>query len=236
MSFVESVVSRQHVGYGGAYKYPDPYSNAATLTFGICCGHPFRNGNKRTALVAMLAHLERSGLVLSDVRQRDLYNMIKAVAKHQLGVRSDPRKKSREYTPREADDEVRAIGDWIQRHSRKLERGERRITYRQLRGVLGRFGYYLDNPKNNSIGIYRDEEVRRGLLKTKRVIEPKRIGAIKYPGDNKVVGFKLIKDVRRMCWLDENHGCDTASFYDGADVLDVFVNEYRTVLTKLAKE
>src|SRR4051794_23296475 len=82
---LESAVLRQQVGYGGKLKYPDPYENAATLTFGICCGHPFNNGNKRTALVAMLAHLDANGHAVFGMNQMDLYRMIKAVATHDLG-------------------------------------------------------------------------------------------------------------------------------------------------------
>jgi death-on-curing protein len=65
---LESVVARQEVGLGDVLKYPDAWSSAATLTFGICCGHPFHNGDKRTALVAMLAHLERNELTIAGVR------------------------------------------------------------------------------------------------------------------------------------------------------------------------
>src|SRR5262249_14431063 len=55
---LESAVARQRVGFGPFLKYSDPFDNAATLTFGVCCNHAFHNGNKRTALVSMLAHLD----------------------------------------------------------------------------------------------------------------------------------------------------------------------------------
>lgn len=233
---LSSVVARQHVGFGSYTKYSDPIENAATLTFGICCGHPFNNGNKRTALIAMLAHLDRNGFTLFGVKQKELYDMIKAVAQHRLGVRADPRKKDRGYTPREVDDEVRAIAAWIRRSARPLRRGEHLITYRELRRLLADRGFILDKPKNNSIGIYREIEVKRGLLKNKIRLEQKHIGTIPYPGDGKVVGHKLIKQVRRACHLDEAHGCDTSAFYDGTDVIDAFVNEYRSILARLARE
>jgi death-on-curing protein len=64
-SLLESAVSRQHSGFGLFRKYKDPIPNAATLGFGICCDHPFHNGNKRTALVSMLAHLDKNHLALN---------------------------------------------------------------------------------------------------------------------------------------------------------------------------
>jgi death-on-curing protein len=234
---LESAVSRQMVGIGEHLKYSDPLSNAATLTFGLCCGHPFHNGNKRTALVAMLAHLERNGFTLSGTKQRDLYTMIKAVASHSLGTRVDSRKKRRDaYTKRQTDTEVAEIARWLERHTRKIERGERHITYRQLRQIVSRFGFFLEHPKGNSIGVYREVNVKRGLLKTKSVLEKKRIGAIGYPGEKKVVPMKILKQVRRMCELDDASGCDAAGFYEGADIADAFIVEYQSILAKLASE
>lgn len=232
---LESAVYRQHVGYGGEFKYADPYENAATLTFGLCCGHVFNNGNKRTALVAMLAHLDANGHSVFGINQKELYTMMKAVATHTLGVRVPRRRKPREYTRREADAEVAAIAAWLKRRARKVKRGERRITYRQLRQLLAPHGYYLDKPKGNSIGVYRTVQRRRGPLR-KKVEEPKHIHTIGYPGDNKVMGISEIKRVRRICRLDEASGCDTQSFYEGADMIEPFINEYRSVLSRLAKE
>src|SRR4030095_6384084 len=59
---LESTVARQNTGYGEYQKYGTALLSAATLTYGICCNHPFHNGNKRTALVSMLCHLDRNNL------------------------------------------------------------------------------------------------------------------------------------------------------------------------------
>lgn len=233
---LESVVHRQHVGIADTLKYPDPLTNAASLTFGICCGHPFHNANKRTALVSMLAHLERNQLTIFGVRKRELYNMIKQVANHEFGARHPPRGRSRTYTERGADDEVMAIASWLGRYARKFRRGEHTVTYKQLRRLLAARGLVMANPNNNAIGVYRQVEVRRGLFKNKKRDELKHIATISYPGENKVVGVRAIKEVRRKCQLDEAHGVDSTAFYDGADVVDVFINEYRDILSKLARQ
>jgi hypothetical protein len=54
MALVESAVGRQMTSLGGVLKYPEPIGNVATVAFGLCCDHPFHNGNKRTALVSLL--------------------------------------------------------------------------------------------------------------------------------------------------------------------------------------
>lgn len=234
-ALLDSAVHRQHVGFGGTIKYPDAYHNAATLTFGLCCNHPFNNGNKRTALVAMLAHLEANNYSVFGINQRDLYAMIKDVATHSLGIRVPRRRKNRDYSPREADDEVAEIAKWLQPRARKIHRGEQRITYKQLGQILERHGYRLAKPKSNSMGIHKEVTVRKGPL-LKKTKTWKRIGSIGYPSGGKIVGMKEIKYARRVCQLDEPNGCDTESFYEGADKIEPFINAYRTVLTRLSRE
>lgn len=234
---LESAVSRQAVGFGNVLKHSDPLSNAATLTFGLCCNHPFHNGNKRTALVAMLAHLDKNGLTITGVNQKDLYAMIKSVATHSLGLRIDPKRKRKAYayTKRDADEEVAEIAKWLNARSRKIERGERQITFRQLRRLLQNRGLGVKSMKSGKAAIYRTETVRKGVLR-KRVEVDKRVTIIGWPNDGQVIGIRELKRVRRVLQLDEEHGCDTSSFYDGADVIETFINEYRNVLRKLAKE
>lgn len=233
---LESVVSRQHVGFGDVMKHPNALANAATLTFGLCCGHPFHNGNKRTALVAMLAHLDANGLTIFGVAEKQLYNMIKAVAEHELGIRPDPRKrKDRRYTRREADAEVEAIAAWLKRYARKYQRGERPLTYKQLRRVLKALDLEMANPKGNAIGVYRDVERKKPITR-KVVVDRKHVATIPYPGENRVVGERVIKDIRKMCKLDAAHGYDTAAFYDAEDIVDVFIDKYRTILSRLARQ
>jgi death-on-curing protein len=235
MDLLESAVARQQVGMQHTLKYATATSCAATLTFGVCNNHPFHNGNKRTALVAMLAHLDANNMCLYDVRQNELYKMIKGVASHTLGERPQRRGAPKPPKRRPADDEVSAIQQWLDEYAKKVDRSERRVTYRQLRTLLKPYGYYLDNPKNNSIGVYRDEPTRKGLLR-KQTTVPKRIGTISYPGDTKIVGLSKMRQVRRMCRLTDEDGVHAAAFYEEADVLDVFINEYRAVLNRLSNE
>src|SRR5205823_1027572 len=79
IGLLESAVNRQHSGHGQTLKYPDSLGNAATLAFGICCDHPFVNGNKRTALVATLVHLDKNNLCLHDTSQSDLYRLMLSI-------------------------------------------------------------------------------------------------------------------------------------------------------------
>jgi len=85
---LESAVSRQWVGHDGILKYPDPIDNAATLLYGICCDHPFHNGNKRTALATLNILLERSGYMLvsndEDLLNAEVEAMLLDVVEHRI--------------------------------------------------------------------------------------------------------------------------------------------------------
>ena len=233
---LESAVYRQHIGFGGNLKFGDTYANAATLAFGLCCNHPFNNGNKRTALVAMLAHLDANGHSVFGINQNDLYSMIKDVATHTLSLgRVPPRRKNQEYPPAEADGEVKAIAEWLEPRARKIRRGEQQITYRQLGPLLARHGFKVEKIKSNYAGIFKEVK-RRKIPFGKQTTQWHRIAKIGYPGEGRLVGMREIKYIRKECGLDEPNGCDTDSFYEGADKIEPFINGYRKVLSRLSKE
>lgn len=95
-ALLESAVGRQWTSLNGGLKYPHPVDNAATLLFGICCDHPFHNGNNRTALVAMLVHLDRNQHTLFNTSQNELYDLMIDVAGHTLSTRSAKREKAKD--------------------------------------------------------------------------------------------------------------------------------------------
>jgi death-on-curing family protein len=80
VNLLESAIYRQYVGNGITLKYATPIYNAAMLGYGLCNDHPFYNGNKRTALVSILAHLDKNKLSLWQVSQDQLYDFMISVA------------------------------------------------------------------------------------------------------------------------------------------------------------
>ena len=234
-ALLESAVGRQLTSGGGILKYPQPVDNAASLAFGLCNDHPFHNGNKRTALVAMLVHLDRNHLSLDRTSQDDLYTMILSVATHSIGLPSPRRGHQRPSPRRNADEEVREIANWIRQRVRKVKRGERQITFRELRKILERFDYSLADPHDNTIHVVRHVWVTKGLIKRQRVKVAKRIGTIGYRDEGTLVAMKDIKTVRTICGLREEDGVPSDTFYESGAVVDSFVNRYRTVLRRLAR-
>jgi hypothetical protein len=172
------------------------------------------------------------------VKQSELYDLMLSLAKYELTTEYVPARLRRRLGPRrfDAEHQVWELTDWLAGRVTAVKRGERRITYRQLRQILKHHGFSLGAVRSgNMVEVYREETKRKGLLKRETVVKPKMIGRIGYHSEGEEVATKVIKQLRRMCQLTEEDGVDTNAFYEGADVIDTFVNRYRTVLRRLAK-
>jgi death-on-curing family protein len=236
-NLLESAVARQHTEFGGVAKYTSPIDLAATLTFGLCSNHPFHNGNKRTALVAMLVHLDKNNLTLAGCPQDDLFKMIIALADHRIGEVA-PRRVVKEAFKKRADFEVSALSAWIAERAKKPRRGERQITYRELRRILRGFGFELDVPasgRGNQRDVVRIESAKSVLPWRGPKEVRKRIGSIGYHDEGTFVLLNDMKKIRELCRLREDDGCDSDAFYGSAAIIDAFVNRYRNILRRLAR-
>jgi death-on-curing family protein len=236
LNLLESAVSRQHVGFGGREKYRTAYAAAATLTYGVCNNHSFHNGNKRTALVAMLAHLDKNDLSFGSVPQADLYKMIIALADHRIVSLV---KGGKAPAKTDADEDVAALTAWLEKRAKKPQRGEKQITYRELRRILNRFDFDLAVPasgKGNHRDLIKRETRTTGLLRKRTEAIEKRIGSIGYRDEGTFVALGDLKRVRMICGLRVEDGVDSGRFYDDDAVIDSFISRYRTILRKLARK
>jgi death-on-curing family protein len=224
-----SAVSRQHSGLGGVLKYPDAIHNAATLAFGLCRDHPFHNGNKRTALVALLVHLEKNHISIAGTPDAELFDLMLNIATREV-VKEIKSHHSHNYPG--ADEEVEAIAEWIKKRAKSLNRGERLVTYKQLRKILSGFNYELDNPYGNAIQVYKLIE-ERSLFRKPR-LSRKHVGTIPYPRESVLISIENIKFIRKLCRLREEDGVDSDAFYEDGATIDTFINQHRKILQRLA--
>lgn len=79
MGLLESAVHAPFQTFAGQDLYPDVYTKAGRLCFGITKDHPFVDGNKRTAVHAMLVYLAVNSIEL-EYDDRDLEKTIIAVS------------------------------------------------------------------------------------------------------------------------------------------------------------
>jgi prophage maintenance system killer protein len=225
-----SAVARQHTANGSILKYGSAQASAAALAYGLCCNHPFHNGNKRTALVAMLVHLDRNRLILrNDTTQSHVHELILKVAKREMA----PPKKGGRVDP---DEEVAELELWIRRKATREERWERHVSGRQLRQILRKFDLHLGDVHSNTIDVIRyvEERPRWGIGKTK--VRAQRICCIGWHDEGSPIAQRDIRSVRRLANLTEDDGVDARAFYGDDGVVDSYVNYYRKILKKLARQ
>lgn len=192
--------------------------------FGICHNHPFHNGNKRTALMAGVMHLDFNGYCIVGATNDQLYDLMLNIAKHD--VVSRPKLKTSKVR---VEDEVRAITDWLRNKSRKTQKGERQINFGELYKILSGFGYRLGDKRHNMVELLKEQ---RGFLGGKSWNRVTKIGC---PGDSRSVNFPEIKRIREELKLTEEDGVDTQAFYGDQIVLDSHIRDHRQVLRRLAK-
>lgn len=224
MDMLESAVSRQHTGFGGKLKYEFAVSNASTLCYGICCNHPFHNGNKRTALVALLCHLDRNDRTFDEgVSQDELYEVMLRVASHTLA-----------RPGASSDEEVEALAKWVRKRIRTIESGERIVTCRELRTLLQNYGFELENHDSNHIDVVRTVS-SGGFLGLRKSLRKEKLTRIPYARDGAQVGRSTLKEVREKCGLTAADGVDSGMFYAQRRLPDYFVARYSKTLKRLAR-
>jgi death-on-curing protein len=135
----------------------------------------------------------------------------------------------------QSDYEVVQMARWLRQKTRRVERGERIVTFRELKRILLNRGFDFEDLRDNSIELirYEDEKTFFGFGKTKRV--RKRIMRMSYPGDGAEVGRDMLRELRMRCGLTNEDGVDSAAFYTGMRDPDFFVSRYRGTLRRLAK-
>jgi len=150
---LESAAFRPETSHGSNLKYPTAEMAAAALFQAIVHNHAFHNGNKRTALVAMLVQLERSNLTVT-CSDNDLFRLALRAAQHRIPVANST-----------GDEEVTGIAEWICQNSRLVDKSVRPISWRRLRRVLGDLGCEISRiPGTRKVTISRTIPGHKRLL------------------------------------------------------------------------
>jgi death-on-curing family protein len=228
MGLLESAVARQYAGYDGHLKYSDPISNAATLCYGICSNHALHNGNKRTALVSLICHLDKNGITFTEkATQNVLYSFMLDVANHGFV------KKNRSKNHDQSDVEVKEMTDWIRKKTRKIEKGERSLSYPELERALRNHGVIVEH-KGNTADLFRCREETKGWFRKEKVLVKEKVANVPWwPGRS--VGKNLVKSIRKQAKLTVDDGVDSAQFYGTEITPDDYIQRYKTTLHRLAK-
>ncbi|MEV0882138.1 type II toxin-antitoxin system death-on-curing family toxin [Micromonospora echinofusca] len=222
-TLLESAAMRPLTAIGDTGKYQSVEMAAAALVHSVVHNHPFHNGNKRSALVAMLVFLERHSITLTCTED-ELFRFALKVAQHGLVPK---------HWDRLSDREVLAIAQWICQCSRYVDRAERPIKWIKLRQILTQYGCELSAPRpGNRIDVYRSITEKGWLsIPVKRRLRVQ----VAYGGDGREADRDTVKHIRRELRLNEEHGIDSTAFYGGEPAASDFIAKYRKTLKRLAK-
>lgn len=80
LGLADSAVSRPQASFAGEEFYTSIEAKAATLLFGVAKNHPFIDGNKRVAVLAVLQFLNVNRLDLDLSPPEEAYKVIAGVA------------------------------------------------------------------------------------------------------------------------------------------------------------
>jgi death-on-curing protein len=82
---LESALARPLASFGGRNLYDTPFTRAAALAESLVLNHGFVDGNKRTAMYAMAAWLEREGYVI-EAERGEIRDLALAIAARELNL------------------------------------------------------------------------------------------------------------------------------------------------------
>ncbi|WP_404311339.1 type II toxin-antitoxin system death-on-curing family toxin [Agrococcus terreus] len=227
---LESAITRPETGAMGALKYPTVELAGAALTHSLVQNHPFHNGNKRTALVSLLAFLDRNSVVL-DASQDDVFRWMLRIASHRLGhelFRGDKN-----------DNEVFLMAQWLSSQCRGIETGERVITFAELNRCLHAHGCDVRRGPSREAKMFVERDVTvegRGIFRSKPTTERRKV-VLKYGGEGRQVPREKIREIRKTLQLSEEFGVDSRAFYSSSEKsrVDGFIGRYRKTLSRLAR-
>jgi len=211
-NLLESAAGRPAQTIDGRDAYSSPFEKAGALFHSLVNNHAFHNGNKRMALTAAQAALAQDSQWLDHSSDLEMYEFTRKAAAHEL-------------TNNRAD-ELPYITEWLQANSRKAVKGERPLKYGELKEILARFGYSIDNPDREFLNIYKDGE------RVERIIKQGIKGFRPYHTD-------YISGLRKRLNLTAESGIDSAIFYGHKGVVSsnaaLFIELRIEVMRRLAK-
>lgn len=200
-------------------KYPTVEMAGAALVHSIVLNHAFYNGNKRTGLVSLLVFMDKN-MLFPKCSKKQLFNLMLDITQHM-------------NVPRDCDSsddrEVFKIAEWIDEYFRPTRKDEWPIAWIKLKRILKSFDCEIELAVGvgNRINLSRyDERSRfRKLLKAQ----------VAYGGDGTEAAVNTVHYIRKKLKLDEANGYDSKTFYEAASRPDNFIQDYRTLLRRLAR-
>ena len=223
---LSSAVHRQATSFGDIEKWSTEFQKMATLLYGLVKNHAFHDGNKRTALLVLLLHMDRQHLQIR-VPQTKLETLIVRIAANTLDEYPTFKKYEMNEEPI-----INFIADLLKKYTSPINKRYYSITFAEFNTKLSKFNVRLGNPAGNYINVYQTKSHK--LFKI--IPQPKKedkILQIGFPGWKKQVNRKALHSVLKAAHLTADYGIDSDVFFNGEEPMYALINEYRDPLLRL---
>ncbi|WP_346353105.1 Fic family protein [Azotosporobacter soli] len=194
---LESACARPYSTAGRKELFASEFEKAAALFHGIISNHCFHNGNKRTALLSTLYFLGENNFWLDKCENAEMFEFTRQTAAHEI---CDKR-----------EDEISTIVGWFEKNSRRIIKGEKLLSLIELRDILKRFEYDVEENKSY-VDITREGQIVQKLKKKGRS------GLEEYDRE-------YVAELRKRLNLTVAYGIDSARFYGEKGISDE-LNDY----------
>jgi len=230
LTLLHSTLGRQLTEYRGVTKWENQYEVCATLFYGIIKNHPFHDGNKRTALLTSLYHLQKLGR-WPQVKQKMLENLAVDVAEGSLkkypGFNTNKIQKSE-------DPEIQFIANFFKKNTKEINKRKYLVTYFELNVLLNRHDYELLNPHKNYIDVIKVHRRKKYILFGNELIKREKVTTIGFPGWKREASSEDVLKARKAAFLMPENGVDSDAFFHGTDSLSSLISIYQGPLERLA--
>lgn len=224
-----SALGRQFTSLGDKLKYSKPIEICGTLFYGLIKNHAFHDGNKRTAFLILVYHLQKHGLQFIERKNKERIETLS------VNLAANTLKENYERFARfkdHDDPEVSFVIDYLERNTRKTDKRYYNVTYNEFDSLLNKYDVKLENPHKNYIDVMQFK-FPNGIFKVKKKQKWCKVMTIGFPGWKKKVGLKAVKEVLKKTGLNAENGIDSKVFFKGFPSLSVMIEEYNEPLRRL---
>lgn len=113
-----------------------------------------------------------------------------------------------------------------------MDKSDRATTWVRLKRILRSYGCEFEYPTvGNRINLQRTVESRKLGMRRNKTLKYQ----VAFGGDGTEAEINTVHTIRKELELDEDHGIDSKIFYGDKAKPDDFIQDYRTLLRRLAK-
>ena len=240
---LESAVNRQLTGFGTYYKYPEVFSNAATLMYGIIKNHSFHNGNKRAGFLCLIKHLYVNNYVLSpSLDSKELYDLLVAIAdskvelffqKHHKKYNFIRTKEEKKNNIWDVETVIKFTGFWIRKNSvAKTNTIKGDVKLSTLKKVLENKNITM-NQNGSNLEVYIESENK--FLGFTIGLKKQNFKVYSLGNNRTVIAKHILNQLRKDFNLTKINGIDDTFFYDDEAFLDMEIKTFKKLIYQLSK-